>query len=169
MWDAYDKHIFTYSIKQNFGNLIIAHIFVTAAAEQVLDCELASSQHTVSSETLADKPRSLDSLYVKGNTLGEGRFAVIKAATHRITGKECALKIINRAKVFGREDIVENELKIMRSVNHPNIIKLIEDFESTDEVTLVMELLQVIYVRVYVVYTCVYYIYKCVVCYMYVQ
>ena len=79
-----------------------------------------------------------------------------------MTGKECALKIINRAKVFGREDIVENELKIMRSVNHPNIIKLIEDFESTDEVTLVMELLQVIYVRVYVcVHLCILHIQMC--------
>ena len=42
-----------------------------------------------------------------------------------------------------RTYVVENELKIMRSVNHMNIIKLIEDFENNDEVVLVMELLQV--------------------------
>jgi len=80
---------------------------------------------------------------MKGNVLGEGRFAVIWNGKHRTTGKEHALKIINRAKVFGREDIIENELKIMRSVNHPNIIKLIEDFETDNEIILVMELLQV--------------------------
>ena len=45
--------------------------------------------------------------------------------------------------MFGREDIVENELKIMRSVNRSNIIKMIEDFESDDEITLVMESMQV--------------------------
>ena len=98
----------------------------------------------------ADKPHSIDSLYIKGNILREGQFAIAKAATYQMTGKECALKIINRAKVFGREDIVENELKIIRSVNHLNIVKLIKDFESTDKVILVMELLQVIYVCVYV-------------------
>ena len=126
-----------------------------AAAERTLDCELASSRCTISSETFADKLRSLDSFYVKGNTLGEGRFAVVKAATHRTSGKEYALKTINKARVFGREDIIENELKIIKSVNHPNIIKLIEDFDTTDEITLVMELLQVLYVCIYM-YVCTY-------------
>lgn len=104
-----------------------------------------------------DKPRSLEAQYIKGNVIGEGRFAVVRAAMHRTSRKEYALKIINRAKVFGREDIVENELRIMRSVNHPNIIKLIEDFETNDEITLVMELLQVInvYVRVHKCNACV--------------
>ena len=129
-------------------SLYCTYMFVTAATEQMLDSELASSQYTISSETLADKSRGLDSFYVKGNTLGEGRFAIVKAATHRTSGKEYAVKTINRAKVFSREDIIENELKIIKSVNHPNIIKLIEDFETPDEINLVMELLQVLCVCV---------------------
>ena len=112
------------------------------AVEQQLDYEV-SSRYTGHSEPFTGTPRNLDNLYVKGNVIGEGRFAVVRSATHRTSGKECALKIINRAKVFGREDIVENELKIMKSVNHPNIVKLIEDFETDDEITLVIELLQV--------------------------
>lgn len=32
------------------------------------------------------------------------------------------------------EDIVENELKLMKCVNHPNIIKLIEDIETDNEI-----------------------------------
>ena len=112
----------------------------------------------------ADKPHSIDSLHIKGNTLREGQFAIVKAATHQRTGKECALKIINRPKIFSREDIVENELKIMRKVNHPNIAKLINDFESTDKVIIVMELLQVIYVCTYVcMHMCMHiYVYACV-------
>lgn len=124
-----------------------------AAMEQQLNSELASSQYTIVSESFTDKPRSVEASYVKGKILGEGRFAVVRAATHRTSGKEYALKVINRAKVFGREDIVENELKILRSVNHPNIIKLIEDFETCDEITLVTELLQV--THAYYVCACV--------------
>ena len=118
-------------------------IFHIAAAGQQVDCETVSSWHTISSAPFTDKPRSFDGVYTKGNIIGEGRFAVVRSSTHRTSGKECALKIINRAKVFGREDIVENELKIMKSVNHPNIIKLIEDFETDNDIILVMELLQV--------------------------
>ena len=109
----------------------------------------------------ADKPYSVGSLYVKSNTLREGQFAIVKAATHQMTGKECALEIINRAKVVGREDIVKNELKIMRNVNHPNIIKLIKDFENTAEVIIELELLQVIYMCVCV---CVCVCCVCVLC-----
>ena len=118
-------------------------------------CEIVSSRHTISSEPFTDnKPRCFEDVYTKGNIIGEGRFAIVRSGTHRTSGKECALKIINRAKVFGREDIVENELKIMRSVNHPNIIKLIEDFETNNEIILVMELLQVTCVYAYGVCVC---------------
>jgi len=117
-------------------------IFI-AATEQQFDYEAASSRQTSNSQLFTKKPRSLEDLYIKGNILGKGQFVVVRNAVHRTSGKEYALKSINRAKVFGREDIVENELKIMRSVNHSNIIKMIEDFESDDEITLVMESMQV--------------------------
>ena len=110
---------------------------------------MVSSRHTINSEPFTGRNRTLESMYTRGNVLGEGRFAVVRNGTHRTTGKEHALKIINRAKVFGREDIIENELKIMRSVNHPNIIKLIEDFETDNEIILVMELLQVCNIHVH--------------------
>jgi len=82
----------------------------------------------------------LEDVYDRGSILGEGRFAVVWSGVHKTSWKEVALKMISRAKVFGREDIVENELRIMRSANHPNIIKLIEDFKN---ITVVMELVQV--------------------------
>jgi len=97
-----------------------------------------SGQTTASSFT-----RRLEDVYDRRSILGEGRFAVVWSAVHKTSQKEVALKMISRAKVFGREDIVENELRIMRSVNHPNIIKLIEDFENDDNITLAMELVQV--------------------------
>lgn len=38
--------------------------------------------------------------------------------------------------------MIENEIYIMRSCNHPNIVKLYEEFETRDEVYLVTELVK---------------------------
>ena len=39
--------------------------------------------------------------------------------------------------------MIENEVSILRMVQHPNIIRLIEDFDTQDELFLVMELVKV--------------------------
>jgi len=39
--------------------------------------------------------------------------------------------------------MIENELKILRKVKHPNIIKLVEEYRSKDSVYLIMEFLKV--------------------------
>ena len=39
--------------------------------------------------------------------------------------------------------MIENEIYIMRSCNHPNIVKLYEEFETPDEVYLITDLVKV--------------------------
>jgi serine/threonine protein kinase len=39
--------------------------------------------------------------------------------------------------------MIENEIHIMRSCNHQNIVKLYEEFETTDEVYLITDLVKV--------------------------
>ena len=39
--------------------------------------------------------------------------------------------------------MIENEIHIMKSCNHPNIVKLYEEFETKDEVYLVTDLVKV--------------------------
>ena len=39
---------------------------------------------------------------------------------------------------------MENEIEIMKLCQHPNICKLIEEFETKDEIYLIMELVKVI-------------------------
>ena len=39
--------------------------------------------------------------------------------------------------------MIENELKILRKVKHPNIIKLVEEYSSEHKFYLIMELLKV--------------------------
>ncbi|XP_044786441.1 serine/threonine-protein kinase DCLK2 isoform X3 [Bubalus bubalis] len=80
--------------------------------------------------------------YKIGKVIGDGNFAVVKECMDRSTGKEFALKIIDKAKCCGKEHLIENEVSILRRVKHPNIIMLIEEMETTTELFLVMELVK---------------------------
>ncbi len=54
-----------------------------------------------------------------------------------------ALKIISKSKCKGKEQMIENEVSILRRVKHINIISLIEEFDTNEELYLVMELVRV--------------------------
>uniref|UniRef100_A0A1A8ITV1 Serine/threonine-protein kinase DCLK2 n=1 Tax=Nothobranchius kuhntae TaxID=321403 RepID=A0A1A8ITV1_NOTKU len=66
----------------------------------------------------------------------------IKSPHSRSTGKEFALKIIDKAKCSGKEHLIENEVAVLRKVKHPNIIMLIEEVDTLSELYLVMELVK---------------------------
>ncbi|CAM4560922.1 unnamed protein product [Caretta caretta] len=80
--------------------------------------------------------------YRVGKVIGDGNFAVVKECVERYTGKEFALKIIDKAKCCGKEHLIENEVSILRQVKHPNIIMLIEEMDTPTELYLVMELVK---------------------------
>uniref|UniRef100_A0A672Z1S2 Serine/threonine-protein kinase DCLK2 n=1 Tax=Sphaeramia orbicularis TaxID=375764 RepID=A0A672Z1S2_9TELE len=80
--------------------------------------------------------------YKVGKVIGDGNFAVVKECVERSTGKEFALKIIDKAKCTGKEHLIENEVAVLRKVKHPNIIMLIEEVDTPSELYLVMELVK---------------------------
>ncbi|KAE8300319.1 Serine/threonine-protein kinase DCLK2 [Larimichthys crocea] len=80
--------------------------------------------------------------YKVGKVIGDGNFAVVKECVERSTGKEFALKIIDKAKCSGKEHLIENEVAVLRKVKHPNIIMLIEEVDTSSELYLVMELVK---------------------------
>ncbi|KFZ59127.1 Serine/threonine-protein kinase DCLK2, partial [Antrostomus carolinensis] len=80
--------------------------------------------------------------YKVGKVIGDGNFAVVKECIERSTGKEFALKIIDKAKCCGKEHLIENEVSILRRVKHPNIIMLTEEMDTPTELYLVMELVK---------------------------
>ncbi|KAM4585494.1 serine/threonine-protein kinase DCLK2 isoform 3-T3 [Odontesthes bonariensis] len=80
--------------------------------------------------------------YKIGKVIGDGNFAVVKECVERSTGKEFALKIIDKAKCCGKEHLIENEVAVLRKVKHSNIIMLIEEVDTPSELCLVMELVK---------------------------
>ena len=83
------------------------------------------------------------SKYELGRTLGDGNFAVVKMAKLKNTNQEFAMKVIDKPKLKGKEHMVENEIEIMKDCHHPNIVKLYEEYETSDKIYLVMELVKV--------------------------
>ncbi|KAG6447619.1 hypothetical protein O3G_MSEX005026 [Manduca sexta] len=71
---------------------------------------------------------------------GDGNFAVVRTCKDKTTGKDYALKIIDKAKCKGKEHYVEAEVRVMRKLCHPRIVSLIEEQDSPEWLFLVMEL-----------------------------
>jgi len=83
------------------------------------------------------------SSYEEGRVLGDGNFAVVKQCRHRESGREYAMKVIDKSKMAKKEDMLENEIAIMKQCNHVNIVRLYEEYETKNEIYLIMELVRV--------------------------
>ncbi|XP_054650012.1 serine/threonine-protein kinase DCLK1-like isoform X1 [Dunckerocampus dactyliophorus] len=87
-------------------------------------------------------PATIAERYKVGRTLGSGNFAVVRECVERSTGREYALKIISKEKCRGKEHMIQSEVSILRRVKHPNIVLLIEEMDTGNEIYLVMELVK---------------------------
>ncbi|XP_056586222.1 serine/threonine-protein kinase MARK2 isoform X6 [Triplophysa dalaica] len=73
-------------------------------------------------------------------TIGKGNFAKVKLAKHILTGKEVAVKIIDKTQLNSSSlQKLYREMRIMKLLNHPNIVKLFEVIETEKTLYLVME------------------------------
>lgn len=92
---------------------------------------------TVKEFTCTDDEVYLKKLgYSLGTTIGEGSYAKVKSAYSEKLQKRVAMKIINRKKAPKdfREKFLPRELKVLKVVSHPNIIKLYEILEFENKV-----------------------------------
>ncbi|MCI4385813.1 hypothetical protein PGIGA_G00055070 [Pangasianodon gigas] len=73
-------------------------------------------------------------------TIGKGNFAKVKLARHILTGREVAIKIIDKTQLNPTSlQKLFREVRIMKSLNHPNIVQLFEVIETEKTLYLVME------------------------------
>lgn len=84
-------------------------------------------------------PPPLKNKYEVGRTIGDGNFAVVRLCRDTTTNIEYALKIIDKAKCKGKEDMIDNEVKTLSNISHPNIMALIEEQDSKHMLYLVCE------------------------------
>lgn len=72
-------------------------------------------------------------------TLGTGTYGVVSKCVHLTTGQVRACKTIARKKVKN-QDRFQAEIDILRSLDHPHILKLYEYFEDEKNVYLITEM-----------------------------
>lgn len=73
-------------------------------------------------------------------TIGKGNFAKVKLAKHVPTGKEVAIKIIDKTQLNSSSlQKLFREVRIMKMLDHPNIVKLFQVIETEKTLYLVME------------------------------
>ncbi|KAL3046567.1 hypothetical protein OYC64_004535 [Pagothenia borchgrevinki] len=95
-------------------------------------------RNSVATTTTDDQPHIGNYRLLK--TIGKGNFAKVKLARHVLTGKEVAVKIIDKTQLNSSSlQKLFREVRIMKMLNHPNIVKLFEVIETEKTLYLVME------------------------------
>ncbi|XP_065204246.1 SNF-related serine/threonine-protein kinase [Planococcus citri] len=80
-------------------------------------------------------------LYDLEETLGRGHFAVVKLARHVFTGEKVAVKVIDKTKLdeVSRAHLFQ-EVRCMKLVQHPNVVRLYEVIDTHSKLYLILEL-----------------------------
>jgi Protein kinase domain len=84
--------------------------------------------------------KSIKDYYAFIRVLGEGHFGRVLLAKDRRTGEKFAVKVIKRNQSEVRNAIlIQRELEILRMVNHKNVVRLYDLFDTADKLYLVLE------------------------------
>ena len=88
--------------------------------------------------------------YKKLNCLGDSQGTAVYRVQHNITEDIRAMKVIKKSKAdqaraeenSKEDDEIKNEINVLRSLDHPNILKIFEFFSSKDSYLMVTEFCQ---------------------------
>ena len=82
--------------------------------------------------------------YIIGKTLGEGTFGKVKLGTHKITGENVAIKILEKDKISDIADTerVLREIHILKLIRHPHVVQLYEIIETPKKLFLITEFME---------------------------
>lgn len=78
--------------------------------------------------------------YSIGRLLGEGSYGQVKLVLHRRTNMERAMKVVLKSGVTAEEKAnIMKEVSILKSLDHPNIIKVFDIYEDEKKIYLITE------------------------------
>ncbi|EPQ55692.1 Pkinase-domain-containing protein [Gloeophyllum trabeum ATCC 11539] len=79
--------------------------------------------------------------YLLLQTLGEGEFGKVKLGLHSQWGEEVAVKLIRRGNIDSnvRMSKIEREIEVLRTLKHPNIVRLYDVIETDKYIGIILE------------------------------
>jgi len=81
-----------------------------------------------------------DSYVLTSQVLGHGMNGVVEMVEGRHDGRKYARKTLSKRKLSPKEQaLLKNETEVLLSVDHPNIVRLENVFETSEDIHLVME------------------------------
>ena len=78
-----------------------------------------------------------------GRIVGEGAYASVRVATHKVNNKKVAIKVYEKIKLREqqRKKSVRREIRILQMLSHPHIVKILDVVETNNHLNIIMEYL----------------------------
>ncbi|PRP89779.1 hypothetical protein PROFUN_00121 [Planoprotostelium fungivorum] len=87
------------------------------------------------------RTESVNDVYTIGEELGRGSFSIVYRATHKTTGKDWAVKIVDKDKLGPKKmEMVDTEIEILSKLTNSHIIRLSEVYDDEKNCYMIMEL-----------------------------
>lgn len=105
---------------------------------------LHASFHLDPREALDDVRSACMDDYLLGREIGKGSYAVVRHAIRTQDSVPVAVKTYEKLRLFDshRKRGISREIQVLRSLDHPNIVRLYEKVEDAKEINLVMEYIE---------------------------
>uniref|UniRef100_A0A672LIZ5 Doublecortin like kinase 3 n=1 Tax=Sinocyclocheilus grahami TaxID=75366 RepID=A0A672LIZ5_SINGR len=112
--------------------------------EQDINKQETAEQKDLQSSILPDGAEvsleDIERCYDMGRVVGDGNFAVVRECRVRGLAEMFAMKIVDNAKLQGRGNMIQNEIALLRNLEHPRLIQLFRSHHTDTHVYLLMEL-----------------------------
>lgn len=84
--------------------------------------------------------RKLEDYYEVMDLIGEGGFAKVRLGRCLTTNQNRAIKTMNKAEAHAK--VLGTEVAVIKRVDHPNIVKTFDIFETSEQIHIVMEYME---------------------------
>lgn len=148
---AFIQVVGTNGVYLNMCKLLKGHMRILADGDQI--CVTRSRQmfefkYSDRAEESDSLPKVLLDKFFISDTIGAGGCGTVRLVRDRESGKKLAMKIIKKEvnpmirNQKEANDKIMNEVKIMRRLRHPNVVNLVDCFETQDTVVIIMDYME---------------------------
>jgi len=81
----------------------------------------------------------LQDTYLQAGKLGEGTFGEVFAMLHKALGVARVVKIVSKTQLGMASEAIDQEVTLLKSLDHPHIIRIFETFETEEDLSIIMD------------------------------